>query len=65
MHERLRATAHAASFSEADGTFILLPFGAEAINEIIYKLKSHDVNRVDAMVSILSFCSRRRRSQRL
>ena len=57
MHERLRAAAHAASFLEADGTFILVPSGAEAVGEIVSKLKSHDVGRVDTMISILSFCS--------
>lgn len=56
MHPQIRATAHSASFYEADGSFILLGCGAEELDTVIATLKRHDIDKVDTIVSILSFC---------
>lgn len=59
MHQQLRVAAHNAGFLEEDGTFILLPFGAEDIGRMGTELKAHDIHPggIDTIISILSFCS--------
>lgn len=59
MHEILQSAAQKAGFSERDGSFILLPLGAEGLSQITIELKAHDVHAggVDTIISILSFCS--------
>jgi len=55
MHPKIREIAQAAGFSEADGTLLILPYGAEQIAAIVSALGGP--NAVDTMVSILTLCS--------
>lgn len=55
MHNVIRESASAAGFTEADGSLLILPYGAEQISLIASALG--DYNSVDTLVSILTLCS--------
>ncbi|GBE85616.1 predicted protein [Sparassis crispa] len=55
MHAEIRTTATAAGFTEADGTLLILSYGAEDTGAIISALGGP--NSVDTLVSILTLCS--------
>ncbi|KAH9840641.1 S-adenosyl-L-methionine-dependent methyltransferase [Rhodofomes roseus] len=55
MHVEIRQRASAAGFTEAEGTLVILPYGAEDVASIISALGGP--NSVDTIISILSFCS--------
>ncbi|EJD00328.1 uncharacterized protein FOMMEDRAFT_111878 [Fomitiporia mediterranea MF3/22] len=66
MHERLRNKASESGFKEEDGTFLLIPSGAEEVEKIEHVLQEwalkwrrdgKDGRVVDSLVSILTFCS--------
>jgi hypothetical protein len=57
MHSRLRSTANAAGFSEADGTFLLLSCGAEDAETIISAVGNGGQTSIDTLISILTLCS--------
>ncbi|KAF7361371.1 hypothetical protein MSAN_01169900 [Mycena sanguinolenta] len=54
MHGHIREKAHAAGFTEADGTLLILSCGAEATPSI---MSSVDHTKVDTIVAVLSLCS--------
>ncbi|KAJ7077881.1 hypothetical protein B0H15DRAFT_861292 [Mycena belliarum] len=56
MHGPLRARAAAAGFSEADGSFLVLPYGVEDTAQICAGLAAAGL-RVDTMLSIMTLCS--------
>lgn len=55
MHAELRKRANAAGFTEADGTFLLLSFGAQDIDSIC--AAGGGTQQIDTIVSILTLCS--------
>lgn len=57
MHPHIRKAAEAASFSEKDGSLIILTFGAEDITSIHQSLHEHKISQVDTLISILTLCS--------
>ncbi|KAL4262512.1 S-adenosyl-L-methionine-dependent methyltransferase [Pleurotus pulmonarius] len=52
MHPRIRETAKAAGFEEADGSLVILSCGAEDTESIL-----SSVGAVDTIVSVLTLCS--------
>lgn len=53
MHSFIRAAASASGFHESDGTFTLLPFGAEDTASILSALNGRPA---DTIVSVLTLC---------
>jgi hypothetical protein len=54
MHAEIRKKAHAAGFSEEDGTLLLLTAGVESLVTILEQVQPHSV---DTLISINSLCS--------
>ncbi|KAJ7902824.1 S-adenosyl-L-methionine-dependent methyltransferase [Mycena olivaceomarginata] len=53
MHSHIREKAHAAGFSEADGSLLILSCGAEATASILSSVDA----KVDTIMSILTLCT--------
>jgi hypothetical protein len=53
MHSHIREKAHAAGFSEADGSLLILSCGAEATASILSSIDA----KVDTIISILTLCT--------
>jgi Methyltransferase domain len=56
MHKRIREKANEAGFHESDGTLIILSFGAEDTQSILFSLSQNSVT-VDTMISVLTLCT--------
>jgi len=59
MHAAIRAKAHAAGYTEADGSLLILPNGAEDTAGILAALRASPKNiaRADTIVSVLVLCT--------
>ncbi|KAI0776933.1 S-adenosyl-L-methionine-dependent methyltransferase [Trametes elegans] len=55
MHAEIRALAEAKGYSEAAGSLLLLPYGAEEIGLIVSALGG--ARTVDTLISVLTICS--------
>ena len=55
MHEEIRKVSADSGYSEADGTLVVLPYGAQDIPQIVDALGAP--HSVDTLVSILTICS--------
>lgn len=53
MHVRIRAAAHAAGFSEDDGSLLILPYGVQDTDLILAAAGT----QVDTIISVLTLCS--------
>lgn len=55
MHDEIRKKASTAGFAEADGTLVILSYGAEQTSLIASALGGP--NSIDTLISILTLCS--------